>query len=339
MTFEKSSGDAAAVRVEQQYLDPVELALGQAALKKRGDPQGWHARLGRGRARGPAPASSSRTRWFSRGTVEEGGARHQRAALLPAQRRPGQGARDAGARPPAAADGRAGEAADEAAARCRTSRPTAARRAASGCPRAPSWWRWRSAEALGPGDAQRGHVRAVPVRLRRHGLEPAAAVRRRAAATPARGLAELRPAPVPRAGRSGRARRRPAARRGSRCTRCRPSSSRGIESSGWLRWLLDRWGLDYREVTRRGDQGGRPGRRRGPARPRRVRDARCRVPRGPVRARRPRAGGPGGDPDLGGGRWPLRRLARRRRASPPGSACPRRRSRTRRTWPSPRPAR
>ena len=28
-----------------------------------------------------------------------------------------------------------------------------------------------------------------------------------------------------------------------------PDFSRGIESSGWLRWLLDRWGLDYREVT------------------------------------------------------------------------------------------
>jgi hypothetical protein len=28
-----------------------------------------------------------------------------------------------------------------------------------------------------------------------------------------------------------------------------PQFSRGIESSGWLRWLLDHWGLDYREVT------------------------------------------------------------------------------------------
>ncbi len=34
-------------------------------------------------------------------------------------------------------------------------------------------------EALGAGDAQRGHVRPVPVLLRRHGLEPAAALRRR----------------------------------------------------------------------------------------------------------------------------------------------------------------
>jgi hypothetical protein len=28
-----------------------------------------------------------------------------------------------------------------------------------------------------------------------------------------------------------------------------PQFSRGIESSGWLRWLLDRWGVAYRDVT------------------------------------------------------------------------------------------
>jgi len=28
-----------------------------------------------------------------------------------------------------------------------------------------------------------------------------------------------------------------------------PQFSRGIESSGWLRWLLDHWGLEYRELT------------------------------------------------------------------------------------------
>jgi hypothetical protein len=28
-----------------------------------------------------------------------------------------------------------------------------------------------------------------------------------------------------------------------------PQFSRGIESSGWLRWLLDRWGVQYRDVT------------------------------------------------------------------------------------------
>jgi hypothetical protein len=28
-----------------------------------------------------------------------------------------------------------------------------------------------------------------------------------------------------------------------------PDFSRGIESSGWLRWLLDRWGMQYRELT------------------------------------------------------------------------------------------
>jgi len=28
-----------------------------------------------------------------------------------------------------------------------------------------------------------------------------------------------------------------------------PQFSRGIESSGWLRWLLDRWGVEYRDVS------------------------------------------------------------------------------------------
>ena len=28
-----------------------------------------------------------------------------------------------------------------------------------------------------------------------------------------------------------------------------PQFSRGIESSGWLHWLLDRWGVDYRDVS------------------------------------------------------------------------------------------
>ena len=41
-------------------------------------------------------------------------------------------------------------------------------------------------EALGAGDAQRGHLRAVPVLLRRHGVEPAAALSTSAAATRAR---------------------------------------------------------------------------------------------------------------------------------------------------------
>jgi hypothetical protein len=75
-----------------------------------------------------------------------------------------------------------------------------------------------------------------------------------------------------------------------------PQFSRGIESSGWLRYLLDRWGLDYREVTAADIKaGGLAGAdvlivpdgyaTQGPGRP-----------RGPLRARRPRTGRAGGDP-------------------------------------------
>jgi hypothetical protein len=35
-----------------------------------------------------------------------------------------------------------------------------------------------------------------------------------------------------------------------------PDFTRGIESSGWLRWLLDHWGVDYREVTAQDIQNG-----------------------------------------------------------------------------------
>ena len=49
-----------------------------------------------------------------------------------------------------------------------------------------------------------------------------------------------------------------------------PQFVRGIESSGWLRWLLDRWGVEYRDVSADGHRGRRPRRRRGAARARRV---------------------------------------------------------------------
>ena len=35
-----------------------------------------------------------------------------------------------------------------------------------------------------------------------------------------------------------------------------PQFTRGIESSGWLRWLLDDWGVDYREVTAKDIRSG-----------------------------------------------------------------------------------
>ena len=59
-----------------------------------------------------------------------------------------------------------------------------------------------------------------------------------------------------RAGRAGPAGAAGEAAVGRRSTRCRRSSSRGIESSGWLRWLLDRWGVDL--PRRVGDRHRRP---------------------------------------------------------------------------------
>ena len=164
-------------------------------------------------------------------------------------------------------------------------------------------------EALGAGDAQRGHLHAVPVLLRRHGLEPAAAVQRR-------GRLLGRPLRARDARRCGPRRGRQASHHGRRPSIALYSMSqqfsRGLESAGWLRFQLDQWGLRLPRRDRGGHQGGRPARRRRPARAGRLRDRGPGLPGGPVRPRRPRAGGPEGAPRLGQPRRPLRRLARRR---------------------------
>ena len=113
------------------------------------------------------------------------------------------------------------------------------------------------AEALGAGDAERGHLHAVPLLLRRHRVEPAAAVQR-----PRRLLRQA-------------ARRQ--ARRGSASSRSPAAPAppaeqpriavfqlaedyiSAIESTGWLRYLLDRvWKVDYDDVTRRRDRRAAP---------------------------------------------------------------------------------
>ena len=109
-------------------------------------------------------------------------------------------------------------------------------------------------EALGAGDAQRGHVRPVPVLLRRHGLEPAAALRRRWR------LLRRAAGDEHRGGGTGRRAGLPGAARGYRPSvalySMSPTFTRGIESSGWLRWLLDQWGLAYEEVSAADIAGG-----------------------------------------------------------------------------------
>ena len=186
------------------------------------------------RRAGPAPGAQ-RDRQPGQQLVSPG-AGPAGAALLPARRRPGQGGRGA-ARWCAGCSGWT----------CRSSgwtaplrvpdyrpygRAAGARRAAGGDLLDPDG---AGPEALGAGDAQRGHVHAVPVLLRRHRVEQPAAVQRvgrllRRGAAPPRGA---RP-PGPAAGRAPAAGRRaaialfqldPAPRRSS--------------PSGWLRWLLE----------------------------------------------------------------------------------------------------
>ena len=135
-------------------------------------------------------------------------------------------------------------------------------------------------------------------------LEPAAALRRRRrllGRAAGDGDGGGRPG-----GRARPCRRRRATARRSRCTPCRRTFTRGIESSGWLRWLLDRWGLDYDDVSAARHRGRRARRPRGPARARRLRRrATC---RSRATRTRSRTSGPAGQAAIrdwvqGGGRY------------------------------------
>jgi hypothetical protein len=107
------------------------------------------------------------------------GARHPGAALLPPRRRSRQDGRGPVARTPPAADGRGRVPADRAALGCRLHplRPGAdADRAAV---RHVLGADGAGREALDPGAPQRGHVRPLPLLLRRLGLEQPTALQRR----------------------------------------------------------------------------------------------------------------------------------------------------------------
>ena len=102
-------------------------------------------------------------------------------------------------------------------------------------------------EALDPGDAQREHLHAGRLRLRHRRLEQPAPVQRRGRLLRRGALAEgdgRRPRqaePAPPA--------LPSKRPSIAIYSMSPQFSRGIESSGWLHWLLDRWGVKYRDVS------------------------------------------------------------------------------------------
>ena len=125
-------------------------------------------------------------------------------------------------------------------------------------------------------------------------LEPAAAVQRRGRLLGPR-LGELRPAPVGAQADPG-VPAAPADAPRIALYSMSPQFTRGIESSGWLRYLLDRWGLEYTDVTAEDIKAGALDDADVLARAGRVRDHGPGRPRGSVRPRRPRARGPGRDP-------------------------------------------
>ena len=126
-------------------------------------------------------------------------------------------------------------------------------------------------EALGAGDAQRGHLHAVPVLLRRDGVEPAAAVQRRRRLL-RRGARADRDGAGAAARRTRASRRCRPTRRPSRCTRCRRQFVRGIESLGLAALAARPLGPPLPRRDRGGHRCRRAGRHRRPARARRLRD-------------------------------------------------------------------
>ena len=178
MTFEKTSGHPTPRRVFEQYLTQW-ISLSQAAINKDEILEDWHASWVEAKRQGEAGELEPNF------TVEPDNeellqqvpdmkVRHY--FLRPQQ---GKAARAAVARPPAPADGRERQGAHALAARARLPalRPRgalgdAARRHDLGADGA-------APEALDPVDAQREHLHAGRLRLRRRRLEPAAAVQHR----------------------------------------------------------------------------------------------------------------------------------------------------------------
>ena len=255
MTFEKTSSDPTHKRVFEQYLTQW-TSLSQAAANK-------DAIL-----RDGATAGSRRKRQGAAGELEPNEVvqpgQHDRAAVPdltvrqyflradePARAREVQSL----VRRLQRMDVRRA-AAHRAAGRARLHASTAARRGRRRCRPAPTWSRWPSGRSTGCRRCSTrtrtcpfpyfydvtawsqpllydvgGGFSGAPVAMATEAVAP----RGRAAACP------------------------PWARsRRSRCTPCRRTFTRGIESSGWLRWLLDRWGLRVRGGERRGRSRAAP---------------------------------------------------------------------------------
>ena len=198
MTFEKGGATRSSGRAYEQYLTPVGVAVPAAAQQAaRSSPSGTRA-TSRPTQRA-ARASSSRTSSCNPGNeLEQPGARHAGAPYFIARRRGDKAAEvqalvrrlqrmDVEVVP---ADARRCDVPDYTpygrARRDRATLPAGTLLDPDGA----------GAEALGPGDAERGHLHPVPVLLRRHRVEPAAAVQRSTAATPGRRSTSTRAASV-----------------------------------------------------------------------------------------------------------------------------------------------
>ena len=246
MTFEKANGDPAPQRVFEQYLTQW-TSLSAAAINKERILREWHGSWVEAVRQGEAGQLEPNRTYEPGVPVSQPVPDRTRPPLLPARGRPGQGARGAGARAPPAADGRRGAPADGAAARARLPRlrpraggDDAARRHVLDADGA-------APEALDPGDAQREHLHAGRLRLRHRRLEQPAAVQRRRRLLGRGALAEGDAWPRAQAEPAPPA--LPAKRPSIAVYSMSPQFSRGIESSGWLHWLLDRWGVAYRDVS------------------------------------------------------------------------------------------
>ena len=249
MTFEKASGDPAPRRVYEQYLTQW-VSLSAASARKQELLTAWHGGVRRGRPSRAGPASWSPTRSSTRATswsprCPTGRCGTTSCAPTTRPRRP----RSARMVRRLQRMDVAGQATGASRCGCRTTRRThrvgALDRAAGGDVLGADG---AGAEALGAGDAQRGHVHAVPVLLRRDRVEQPAAVqrRRRLLGRVLRPLALPHPAGLRAAPPLGRRR----ARRRSAVFQLDTGTARRSSRSGWLRWLLEKkWRLPYREVT------------------------------------------------------------------------------------------
>ena len=178
MTYEKASGDPTPRRVFEQYLTQW-TSLSAGALRKREILERLARRLGRGGAAGPRRRAGAERGRPAEQHGPAAGAGHQGAPLLRARRRARQGARGAGARAAAAPDGRRRPAAQRAAHRPRLQALRARAPLGDAARRDVLDADGAAPEALGPGDAARGSLHAVPVLLRHDGVEPGDAVQPR----------------------------------------------------------------------------------------------------------------------------------------------------------------